>query len=84
MGKFEKDIKLLVLAVLKQNAYTAEQPIQVHVRGRNVLLTGSVANEELVYEAVVTAESVSELLCVYHRLQVKDPAAQEMAAVAGV
>jgi osmotically-inducible protein OsmY len=83
MGKFEKDIKLLIVAVLKQNAYTAEQPIQVHVRGRNVLLTGSVANEDLVYEAVVTAESVSELLRVYHRLQVVDPAAPKMAAVAG-
>jgi osmotically-inducible protein OsmY len=76
MSQTEKEIKLLVLAALRDNLFTASEPIQVHIRGRHVFLTGAVAREDLMYEAILTAESVSDLLLIHNRLQVREAAPQ--------
>lgn len=88
MSMFEKEIKLLVMAALRDNDFTRTQPIRVHVKGRNVMLSGAVASETHMLEAVITVESISEFLNVYTRLQVRElntVATQvEAAAVAAV
>lgn len=65
-----KRIKQVVYAALKRNTFTAQQAIEVHLKGRVVVLTGQVTSEELIYEAVATVESVSPLLRVISRLEV--------------
>jgi osmotically-inducible protein OsmY len=72
MSMFEKEIKLLVMAALRDNDFTRTQPIRVHVKGRNVMLSGAVASETHMLEAVITVESISEFLNVYTRLQVRE------------
>jgi osmotically-inducible protein OsmY len=67
-------VRKAVLAALKRNTFTADQPIEVRVKGTNVLLVGEVEDEALIYEAVATAESVSALLRVYSRLKVRQTA----------
>ncbi len=88
MTMFEKEIKLLVMAALRDNPDTYTQPIRVQVRGRNVMLSGMVANENVILEAIISVESVSEFLNVYSRLMVREvestPAYREVAAVAAV
>ncbi|MBZ0321323.1 MAG: BON domain-containing protein [Anaerolineae bacterium] len=72
MTMFEKEIKLLVMAALRDNPDTCTQPIRVQVRGRNVMLSGLVANENVILEAIISVESVSEFLNVYSRLMVRE------------
>lgn len=86
MTMFEKEIKLIVMAALRDNPETCTQPIRVQVRGRNVMLSGMVTNENAVLEAIITTESVSEFLNVYSRLMVREttPAHREMSVVAVV
>jgi osmotically-inducible protein OsmY len=66
----EEKIKRVVEAALQRNTFTADQPIEISVRGRVVILTGSVSHEDLIYEAVATAESVSPKLRIYSSLKV--------------
>lgn len=86
MTTFEKEIKLVVMAALRDNPNTRTQAIRVQVRGRDVVLSGMVASEATIMEAIITAESVSEFLNIYSRLIVREVAAvpQEVAAVAAV
>ncbi|MBI5930269.1 MAG: BON domain-containing protein [Chloroflexi bacterium] len=87
MTMFEKEIKLLVMAALRDNPDTCTQPIRVQVRGRNVMLSGVVGSENTVLEAIITVESVSEFLNVYSRLLVREvetTPAHQVAAVAAV
>ena len=72
----ERKIKLLAIAALKRNEFTADQPIRVLVKGRTVVLRGSVENEDLIYEAVATVESISSLLRVYSLLTVAERVAE--------
>ncbi len=66
-------IKKAVLAALRRNTFTAHQAIEVEVYGRHVVLVGEVNHEELVYEAIATAESVSAKLHIHNRLTVQQP-----------
>jgi osmotically-inducible protein OsmY len=66
----EEKIKRAVLYALHRNNFTANEAIEVIVKGRVVILTGSVRHEELIYEAVATAEAVSSKLRVYSNLEV--------------
>ncbi len=88
MTMFEKEIKLLVMAALRDNPDTCTQPIRVQVRGRNVMLSGLVANENVILEAIISVESVSEFLNVYSRLMVREaeatPVYRNVAATATV
>jgi osmotically-inducible protein OsmY len=68
----ERKIKLLAIAALKRNEFTANQPIRVLVKGRTVMLRGTVEQEDLIYEAVATIESISSLLRVYTQLTVAE------------
>lgn len=63
-------ITTAVLAALKRNTFTANQPIHVQVKGRQVILIGEVEREDLVFEAIATAESVSPALRVISQLTV--------------
>lgn len=69
----QNKIKEAVEAALRRNTFTAHQPIEVEVRGRHVILNGEVNHEELVYEAIATAEAVSYQLVVHNRLSVREP-----------
>jgi osmotically-inducible protein OsmY len=69
----ETKIKRAVYAVLKRNTFTADQLIRVKVRGRQVLLVGYVKDEDLVYEAVATVESLHPALEVFSALKVGEP-----------
>lgn len=73
----ERTIKLLAIAALKRNEFTANQPIRVLVKGRKVVLRGTVEHEDLIYEAVATVESISSLLQVYSRLAVAEKVAEK-------
>lgn len=87
MTMFEKEIKLLVMAALRDNPDTCTQPIRVQVRGRDIMLSGVVANENVILEAIISVESVSEFLNVYSRLMVREAesvAHREVAAIAAV
>lgn len=63
-------IKSAVKRALHRNTFTANQPVEVLVRGVHVFLVGSVESEDLIYEAIATAETVSPLIVVHHRLKV--------------
>ena len=73
----ERTIKLLAIAALKRNEFTANQPIRVLVKGRTVVLRGIVEQEDLIYEAVATVESISSLLRVYSQLTVAEKVSKE-------
>lgn len=66
----ENKIIKAVEAALKRNTFTASEDIKVSVQGRVVILTGTVSQEDLIYEAVATAEAVSPRLRVYQSLDV--------------
>ena len=66
----EEKIKRAVKTALKRNTFTATENIEVVVQGRVVILTGIVGHDDLIYEAVATAESVSSKLRVYSNLEV--------------
>ena len=68
----KEKIRRAVQAALTQNTFTANEAIKVNVQGRVVILTGSVSQEELIYEALATAEAVSSKLKVYASLDVVD------------
>lgn len=68
----EEKIKRAVEKALRRNTFTAEELIKVSVQGRVVILTGSVSQEDLIYEAVATAEAVSSKLRVYSSLEISD------------
>lgn len=68
----ENKIRQAVEYALRRNTFTANEGINVRVQGRVVILTGFVSHEDLIYEAVATAESVSPKLRVYSGLQVVD------------
>ena len=72
----EEKIKRVVEAALQRNTFTADQPIEISVRGRVVVLTGTVSHEDLIYEAVATAESVSPKLRIYSSLKVQKGASK--------
>lgn len=78
----ERKIKLLAIAALKRNTFTADQPIRVLVKGRTVVLRGTVENDDLIYEAVATVESISSLLRVYSQLTVAERVSESKAEVA--
>jgi osmotically-inducible protein OsmY len=82
----EQKIKLLVMAALKRNEFTANQAIRVLVKGRTVMLRGTVEQEDLIYEAVATVESISSLLRVYSQIKVAERISKpsELAATASV
>ncbi len=63
-------VKRAVEKALHRNTFTADQSIRVLTRGRLVVLAGEVDCEDLIYEAVATAEAVSSLLVVHNRLTV--------------
>lgn len=67
----EEKIKRAVKTALNRNTFTAEENIEIVVQGRVVILTGTISHEELIYEAVATAESVSSKLRVYSNLEVE-------------
>jgi osmotically-inducible protein OsmY len=69
-------LKAAVIAALNRNTFTADQPIEVYARGRHVFLMGSVEREDLIYEAIATAETVSPLIVVHNRLLVRAKVAQ--------
>lgn len=66
----EEKIKRAVKTALNRNTFTASEDIDVVVQGRVVILTGVVSYDDLIYEAVATAESVSSKLRVYSNLEV--------------
>ena len=70
----EEKIRRAVETALKRNTFTANENIDVIVQGRVVILTGIVRQEDLIYEAVATAESVSSKLRVYSNLEVESGA----------
>lgn len=65
-----KKVKLAVLDALKKNAFIAEQPIHVKSKGNIVVLIGEVESEDLIFEAIATAEAVHPLLDVYSKLTI--------------
>lgn len=67
----EEKIKQAVKTALRRNTFTANEDIDVVVQGRVVILAGTVRYEDLIYEAVATAESVSSKLRVYSNLEVQ-------------
>ena len=58
------------MAALNHNNFTADQLIDVDVNRFVVILVGEVDREDLVYEAIATAESVSPHLEVFSELVV--------------
>lgn len=66
----EEKIKRAVRKALTRNTFTANENITIVVQGRVVILTGSVRHEDLIYEAVATAEAVHPKLRVYSDLTV--------------
>lgn len=72
----EERIKRAVNKALQRNTFTANQAIDIIVQGRVVILAGEVATEDLIYEAVATAESVHPKLRIYSDLIVNPDVAQ--------
>ncbi|MCI0710613.1 MAG: BON domain-containing protein [Chloroflexi bacterium] len=72
----EERIKRAVTRALQRNTFTANQAIDIIVQGRVVILAGEVGNEDLIYEAVATAESVHPKLRVYSDLVVNPNVAE--------
>ena len=68
--ELEEKIRRAIKAALQHNTFTASEPIDVVVQGRVVILTGAVSHDDLIYEAVATAEAVSAKLRIYSNLEV--------------
>jgi osmotically-inducible protein OsmY len=64
-------LRHLIVRALQRNTFTANQPIEVTVRGYRVLLRGTVSDPDLIPEVVATVESVAPFLHVYCRLRVR-------------
>jgi hypothetical protein len=61
----------LIMRALRRNTFTADQRIEVTIRGHDVLLRGIVDYPDLIPEAVATVEAVAPFLHVYSRLRVR-------------
>lgn len=66
----ENKVQMAVLRAIKRNQFIADQPIHVKAKGRKVVLLGEVGREDLVFEAIATAESVHPMLQVRSKLTV--------------
>lgn len=72
MKHHRRTLHHLIVRALQRNTFTATESIRVVVRGRKVILQGTVSHPDLIPEAVATVEAVAPFLYVYSQLRVNN------------
>ena len=66
----QNKLRQLIVSALKRNEFTARLPLHINLKGYEVTISGAVPSEEMIFEVVVTVESVSPNLRVRSRMQI--------------
>ena len=66
----QNKLRQLIISALKRNEFTTMLPLELSVHGYNVIVSGEVENDALIYVVIATVESVSPNLRVQSRLKV--------------
>ena len=63
-------LRQLVITSLKRNYHTSKLPLQISIKGYNVMVSGSVPSQKSLREAIGTIQAVSPLLNVKTNVKV--------------